>query len=155
MRVAYPMRIDAIDKPGGDLLQVRKYIEAGTRFTADGSPQFEGTILTGLREDLSRFDLIHLTNIDRPVETYQSFLAAKAAGKPIVLSPIHHSYREIERYERIGRSGLVGQVSGLIGFRSLEYLRSCVRSRRYSQLLLPTVKLVSQGMRRAQRDILM
>jgi glycosyltransferase involved in cell wall biosynthesis len=149
------MRVDALDKSGGDLLQVRKYIEAGKRSAADGRPHFDGAIITDLRADLSTFDLIHLTNIDRPVETYESFLAAKASRKPILLSPIHHSYGEIERYERLGRNGIVGQMSGLLGFRSLEYLRSCVRTRRYSQLILPTLRMVPQGMRMAQRVTLL
>jgi glycosyltransferase involved in cell wall biosynthesis len=149
------MRVDALDKPGGDLLQVQKYIEAGKRSAADGRPQFDGAIVTDFGADLSSFDLIHLTNIDRPVDTYQSFLAAKASRKPILLSPIHHSYREIERYERLGRGGIVGQISGLLGFRALEYLRSCVRTRRYSQLIFPTLRIVSQGIRGAQRAALM
>jgi glycosyltransferase involved in cell wall biosynthesis len=154
MRVAYPMRVDAFEKPGGDLLQVLKYIDAGKRIGAERRPRFEGTIITDLRVDLSPFDLIHLTNIDRPVDTYSSFLAAKAARKPIVLSPIHHSYSEITQYERIGRDGIVGKISGFLGFTLLEYLRSGVRSTRYSQLLLPLLRVKLEGMRRAQRAIL-
>ncbi len=93
MRVAYPMRVDALDKSGGDLLQVRKYIEAGKRSAADGRPHFDGAIITDLRADLSTFDLIHLTNIDRPVETYESFLAAKAS--PLTNSPVLRGNRTI------------------------------------------------------------
>jgi glycosyltransferase involved in cell wall biosynthesis len=154
MRVAYPMRVDAFEKPGGDLLQVQRYIDAGKGIGADGRPRFDGTIITDLRANLSSFDLIHLTNIDRPVDTYCSFLAAKAARKLIVLSPIHHSYREITQYERIGRDGIVGKISGLLGFTPLEYLRSGVRSIHCSQLLFPLLRVKLEGMRRAQRAIL-
>jgi len=148
------MRVDALDKPGGDLLQVIKYIEAGKIAKEDGQPRFKGTIITDLHADLSSFDLIHLTNIDRPVDTYHSFICAKTTGRPILLSPIHHSYTEIGRFERSGRSGIAGQISGLLGFTALEYLRSSARSRRYSQLISPTLNVMRVGMRESQRAIL-
>jgi len=154
MRIAYPMRVDAIDKPGGDLVQVLRYIDAGKKAGKDGYPLFEGTLITDLRADLSSFDLIHLTNIDRPVDTYRSFLCAKATRKPILLSPIHHSYTEIERYESVGRSGIVGSISGLFGFRTLEYLRSLARCRRYSQLVFPTLNMMLGDIRESQRLVL-
>jgi|GEM_PF-1470505 len=154
MRVAYPMRVDALVKPGGDLLQVLQYIDQGKK-TLDGArPRFEGIVIHDLRADLSPFDLVHLTNIDRPVDTYGAFISARAAHKPIVVSPIHHSYREIERYERIGRGGFVGQISGLLGFTALEYLRNSIRSRGNAELLSPMLKIAFQGMRKSQHAIL-
>jgi glycosyltransferase involved in cell wall biosynthesis len=154
MRIAYPMRVDAFDKPGGDLLQVLKYIEAGKISGPDGRPRFEGIVITDLQANLSSFDLIHLTNIDRPVDTYPAFLAAKSAQKPVFLSPIHHSYREIEHYEREGRGGLIGQISGLLGFTVLEYLRTSVRAGNYSKLVSPMTRMMRMGMRSAQQTIL-
>jgi glycosyltransferase involved in cell wall biosynthesis len=148
------MRVDALEKPGGDVLQVLKYVDAGKSLGAGGFGGFEGQILTDQSVDLSSFDLIHLTNIDRPVDTYGSFLAAKRARRPIVFSPIHHSYEEIEEYEQNGRGGLAGKVSGFLGFTSLEFFRSCVRSTRHSQLSLPLLKVTMKGMRRAQRTVL-
>ena len=154
MRIAYPMRVNALDTSGGDVLQVQRFIVEGKKPGADGLPRFEGSILSGLAADFSSFDLVHLTNIDRPVDTYQSFLAAKAANKPIVLSPIHHSYEEIERYERMGRDGLLRSISGVSGFRQLEYLRSIVRSLAYPELAFPTVRMMLHGMRESQREVL-
>jgi glycosyltransferase involved in cell wall biosynthesis len=154
MKIAYPMRVDALDKPGGDLLVVQEYIQKGGRLAEGGAPIFRGEILTDLAADLAGFDLVHLTNIDRPVEAYNSYRAALAAGKPVVISPIHHSYREIGRYERDGRGGIVGIVSGILGFRSLEYLRCLVRSVVYPQLLRPTLRMMAIGMRKAQAIVL-
>jgi glycosyltransferase involved in cell wall biosynthesis len=148
------MRVDALDKPGGDVLQVLRYIEEGKKPGADGLPRFEGNILSSLHADLSGFDLVHLTNIDRPVDTYRSFLAAKAACKPIVISPIHHSYEEIERFERMGRDGAVGVISGVLGFCRLEYARSMVRSLEYPEVASSTLRMMLRGMRRSQRDVL-
>jgi len=148
------MRVDATDKPGGDVLQVLRYIEAGKRGGKDGGRRFEGVLLDDLRADLSGFDLIHLTNIDRPVDTYCSFLRAREFAKPIVLSSIHHSYEEIERFEREGRGGLVGLISGALGFCRLEYLRSLLRSFRYPQLARPTLSMLADGMRESQHRVL-
>jgi glycosyltransferase involved in cell wall biosynthesis len=148
------MRVDATDKPGGDVIQVRHYIAEGRRAGKHGAAQFEGVLLDDLRADLSGFDLVHLTNIDRPVDTWTSFLLARAAGKPIVLSTIHHSYEEIERFERHGRGGLVGGFSGRLGFRRLEFLRSALRSVRYPALAWPTASMMRGGMLAAQRSLL-
>jgi glycosyltransferase involved in cell wall biosynthesis len=154
MRVAYPMRVDAIDKPGGDLFQILNYIEAGKKPGKDGRPQFDGTVITKMQADLSAFDLVHLTNIDRPVDTYNSFLSAKATGKPVYVSPIHHFYADIERFERSGRGGIAGLVSRYCSFATLEYMRSLVRSIRYPGLLLPTASMMRRGMRQCQRLVL-
>lgn len=154
MRIAYPMRADATDKPGGDVLQVLRYIVEGKRTGKNGAPRFEGVLLDDLNAEMSDFDLVHLTNIDRPVDTYRSFLRARAVGKPIVLSPIHHSYEEIEHFERRGRGGIVGRVFGPMGFRRLEYLRSLLRSFCYPQLAWPTIAMMSSGMLKAQSTVL-
>jgi glycosyltransferase involved in cell wall biosynthesis len=148
------MRVDAADKSGGDVLQVMRYIEEGKRLCEGGGSLYEGVMITDLRCDFAGFDLIHLTNIDRPVDTYCSFLRARAADKPLFLSPIHHSYEEIERFEREGRGGVVGLVSGSMGFRRLEYLRSMHRSFQYSQLARPTMDMMWRGMRDAQQAVL-
>jgi glycosyltransferase involved in cell wall biosynthesis len=154
MRIAYPMRVNALDISGGDVLQVQRFIEEGKKPGADGLPRFEGSILSGLAANLSSFDLVHLTNIDRPVDTYQSFLAAKAQKKPIFLSPIHHSYGEIERYERMGRDGIARVISRVSDFRRLEYLRSMVRSWAYPELASATLRMMLRGMRESQREVL-
>ena len=154
MRIAYPMRVDAANKSGGDVLQVMRYIEEGKRLCKSGEPLYEGVMTTDLHCDFEGFDLVHLTNIDRPVDTYSSFLCAREADKPVFLSPIHHSYEEIERFEREGRGGAVGLISGSMGFRRLEYLRSMHRSFQYPQLARPTMDMIWRGMRNAQQTVL-
>jgi glycosyltransferase involved in cell wall biosynthesis len=152
MRVAYPMRVDVFDKPGGDLSQIQQYIRAG----ADATPEtsFTGEVVHRLDADLAAFDVIHLTNIDRPVETDHFFRAAKETGKPVVLSPIHHSYREIARFEQQGRGGIIGALLGKFDFRQLEQLRAVVRCRRYKDLLRPTARVLTRGIGKCQAEIL-
>jgi len=144
------MRVDAFDKLGGDVLQIQKYISEGR----EASPPFSGDVIVNLNADLSSFDIIHLTNIDRPAELYHYFGCARAVGKLIVVSPIHHSYAEIERFEREARAGAVGLVSGLFSFSVLEALRCIVRSSMYPKLLRPLLRLIVRGTRKAQRAVL-
>lgn len=148
------MRVDALDKPGGDVQQINSYIEAGRKVGNDGRCRYEGTLIHDCTADLSGFDLVHLTNIDRPVDTYASFLSAARAGKPIFLSPIHHSYTEIQRYELEGRYGMFRLLSRILDFDRREYLRSFARSKRYPELLSLTSRMIRRGMRNSQRAIL-
>jgi glycosyltransferase involved in cell wall biosynthesis len=155
MRVAYPMRVDALDKPGGDVVLMRTYIQQCATLSAQRGIPFEGVLLTDLEPDLSSFDVVHLTNLDRPVDLYQQFKAAQRAGKRMVLTPLHHSYEEIGRYEKLGRGGAIGLFSGVLGFNQLEALRIVVKSRRYPRLLSALTKMLQKGVRAAQREILL
>lgn len=154
MRIAYPMRVDALRKAGGDVLQVRRYIEEGARAGDDGGPLFTGELMCDMRAGFKGFDLVHLTNLDRPADTWKAMRIAQGEGKPIVLSTIHHSYEEIERFERLGRGGVVGVISGRLGFYGLEHLRGLVRSVRDPGLLAPVAEVMRRGMKEAQREIL-
>ena len=154
MKVAYPMRIDAIDKHGGDVELIRIYIRCCQQAALRQGVAFEGEILTSMNPDLSRFDLVHLTNTDRPIDLYAQFLAAKKAGKPMLITPLHHSYREIERYEHEGRGGLVGLVSGSLSFDILESLRTLIKSSKYQELRAASWKALRRGIRQAQVEVL-
>jgi glycosyltransferase involved in cell wall biosynthesis len=152
LRVAFPMRVDVFDKPGGDLSQIQQYIRTGA--TAPPEAAFHGEIVHNIESDLRGFDVIHLTNIDRPVETSHFLRTAKANGTPTVFSSIHHSYREIARFERSGRGGVVGALLGKLNFQQLEQLRAIVRCRRYRTLLGPTASVLRQGIGQSQTSIL-
>lgn len=101
MKVIFLMRVDAYYKRGGDTVQIEKYVEELNNLGIDAS------ISTDLNEDITDADIIHLVNIDRPLETYYFFKNAKRLGKKIVLSPIHHSYQHIDLHETYGRYGVL------------------------------------------------
>jgi glycosyltransferase involved in cell wall biosynthesis len=144
------MRVDAVDKVGGDVMVIQKYIAGGGRT----SPMFSGELIVDLNADLSKFDIIHLTNVDRPAELYHYFRRAQKMCKPIVVSPIHHSYTEVQRFERQARAGAAGLVSGWFGFSALEIPKCIVRSVKYPALVQPLMKLIFQGTRAAQKIVL-
>ena len=45
------------------------------------------------------YDIIHLFQLDWTPETYLYAQKAHDAGKPIILSPIHHSIKEVKRFD--------------------------------------------------------
>lgn len=154
MRIAYPMRVDALQKSGGDVDHIRTYIRVCEQLAKARGLAFQGEILTDLDPDLSEFDAVHLTNLDRPVDLYSQFLAARRVAKPIVLTPLHHSYHEIETYERQGRGGIISFISGFVGFYGLETVRMLLKSRHYPQIRSALCKTLRKGMREAQIEVL-
>jgi glycosyltransferase involved in cell wall biosynthesis len=149
------MRVDALDKPGGDVVLMRTYMQHCSEVSVRRGRSFEGVLLTDLDPDLSNFDVVHLSNLDRPVDLYRQFLAARRAGKRIVLTPLHHSYEDIGRYEHLGRGGAIGLVSGALGFHRLEALRIGIKSQKYPGLRGALARTIRKGMRAAQREVLL
>jgi glycosyltransferase involved in cell wall biosynthesis len=154
MKVAFPMRVDAFAKAGGDLHQAKDYIEAVSLIASEVGSRFCAEIVTDLNCPLSDYDIVHLTNLDRPVETFAYLRKALEFGKPIVFSSIHHSYREISQFEKQGRGGIVGLLTARLDFQQLELVRSFVRSLQRPKLFWPTVQIWRHGVKRAQAEIL-
>jgi glycosyltransferase involved in cell wall biosynthesis len=154
MRIAYPMRVDVLDKPGGDLIQVQKYIAGGRGTFNGGNQRFFGQILTDPEQSLNDFDIVHITNLDRPVDTYAAYRAAKAARKKIVFSTIHHSYKEIEKYHLLGVGGLRGFLTGTLGFRIFDIAGTIARSQRYPGLRSMLVRSLRRGIAQTQTEML-
>lgn len=143
------MRTDAVKKPGGDVIQIKKYIEWGFKKNL-----FHGELICNLDADLSSYDFIHLTNIDRPVEAISFYRKAKKHNKKFCISTIHHSYDEIEKFEKLGRKGFASIISSRLNFSNLETLRSLHRSLKFPKLAVPTLTLAFLGMKKFQRLII-
>lgn len=150
MKIAFVMRSDALEKSGGDVIQIKKYIEWGKRLKL-----YDGYLISDIFSDLSEYDVIHLTNIDRPVEALWFFKKAMRLKKKVYISTIHHSYSEIEMYESIGRDGMLKFISSSLRFFHLELLRSIFRVLSKPSLLLPTILAIFYGVHKAQKKILL
>lgn len=91
MRICFVARLDFTTKPGGDTVQWQMYErvarEAGlsTCTWFDDAPRPEA-------------DVYHAFNIDRPLELYPKMQAVRRAGRPFVLSTIHHPNAWLERF---------------------------------------------------------
>ncbi|HAI63116.1 TPA: hypothetical protein DCL89_02710 [candidate division WWE3 bacterium] len=93
MKILMLGRYHLMDHGGGDKVQVENTarelrnlgIDVEIRTDEDFIPQ--------------NYDLIHLFQLDWTPETYLYAQKAHEAGKPIILSPIHHSIKEVKRFD--------------------------------------------------------
>lgn len=98
MRVLFQIRLNHADQSGGDTVHATRTSEelAALGVEADVSGE--------LAPDLSAYDLVHLFNTELVEPTFRHTLRARAAGLPIVLTPIYwrppledESFAEVDR----------------------------------------------------------
>jgi glycosyltransferase involved in cell wall biosynthesis len=116
----------------------------------------EVDIATQLGVDITKYDLVHIFQLDWVPETYFYIKEAKKSGKPIVLSPIHHAEHEVKKFDDSYTFGL----RRLVGFfvRRQEYrdiLKNIYRSVHDHSKFLPTLKGAFVGYRKTQKEALM
>lgn len=93
MKVLMLGRIGLMGVGGGDKVQIENTAKELR------SLGIEVDIKTNLSFDPSLYDLIHIFQLYWTPETYFYSKKAKRAGKPLVLSPIHHSVEEVRQYD--------------------------------------------------------
>lgn len=86
-------RYDLLSAMGGDRVQVENTASELRKLGV------EVDISTSLSTNPALYDLVHIFQLDWMSETYFYALKAKKYNKPIVLSPIHHSIKEVERFD--------------------------------------------------------
>jgi len=108
MKVLILLRCDAFTKFGGDTFQAQKYREAlvGAGVEAD--------LRAGVPEDFSGCDVVHVFNLDRVIEPYLQAVRARAAGRPVVLSAVHHPDEWVRFFRLHHASWLVRALEWLL-----------------------------------------
>lgn len=86
-------RLGILDASGGDRIQVEQ-----TAFELR-KLGVEVDIKADLNYDPTDYDIIHVFQLDWVAETYFYVKKAKEAGKPVILSPIHHSVKEVKLFD--------------------------------------------------------
>ncbi|HHY99232.1 MAG TPA: glycosyltransferase family 4 protein [Firmicutes bacterium] len=98
MRVLFQSRPDLLRLPAGDTIQVMETMRALRELGVEVDHCME------LNPDLSGYDLVHLFNISRAVETYAQCRNAVERGRPVVVSPIYWNMEEYILNEESDRS---------------------------------------------------
>ena len=93
MKVLLWGRRDLISLGGGDKIQVEMTASELKKLGV------EVDISTDLSINISDYDLVHVFQLDWTPETYLYAKRAKEFGKPLVLSPIHLSVKEVNRFD--------------------------------------------------------
>ena len=123
MKVLIQLRVDAHNKYGGDVLHAEKTAESLRRLGVSVDVPSE------LQPSLEKYDLVHLFNMDWVRDPYIQALNAKAQNKPIVLSPLHHSFSEIDEFERRERYDFRRLINPIFrSYASREYLKNIYRA---------------------------
>jgi glycosyltransferase involved in cell wall biosynthesis len=93
MKVLMQGRYGLISNGGGDKIQIENTAKELKKLGV------EVDIAEGFVDNLKDYDLVHLFQLDWTPETYFLAKAAKDAGMKLVLSPIHHSVKEVKRFD--------------------------------------------------------
>ncbi|MFW6143407.1 MAG: glycosyltransferase [Patescibacteria group bacterium] len=149
MKVLLQSRIDLFSRRGGDTVQMEKTAGELEKLGVDVEISCEA------KPDLSNFDLVHLFNIDWPAQVYLQAKNAEEYGVPIVFSPIHHSFQEIERYEKENRYGLRRIINFLFPNRELrEKFKDVCRMVADPKKIPSTLVELRKGIWNQQRELL-
>jgi glycosyltransferase involved in cell wall biosynthesis len=93
MKVLMVGRIGLLKVGGGDRVQILHTAKELRKLGV------EVDVVDQLNFDPTPYDLIHVFQLDWTAETYLYMKKAKKAGKPIALSPIHHSVEEVKKFD--------------------------------------------------------
>jgi glycosyltransferase involved in cell wall biosynthesis len=149
MKVLMWSRVDVFDIGGGDLIQIETTAAELRKLGV------EVHISNSIKEDLSDYDIVHVFQMDWTPETY--FYAKKAhdEGKPLVLSPIHHSVKEVKRFDDEYAFGLRKLISFF--FREQhqrDTWKNIYRSLKDVRKLKPTLFSVLMGLKNMHKKTL-
>jgi len=86
-------RSDLYDYIGGDRVQIENTANALRVLGVDVD------IATDINIDIETYDLVHVFQLDWTPETYFYVQKARKHNKPVILSPIHHSLKEVHRFD--------------------------------------------------------
>ncbi|HAZ29460.1 TPA: hypothetical protein DCY43_01740 [candidate division WWE3 bacterium] len=149
MKVLFLARSDIFTVKGGDTVQIENTAKEL------GGIGVEVDVATCPKVDFVKYDIVHVFQLDWVPETYFYVKKAKDAGKPIVLSPIHHAEYEVKRFDDIYTFGLrkvVGMVVKKQEHRDI--LKNLYRSLFDRSKFIPTLKGLVFGYRYSQKRAL-
>lgn len=93
MRVLMQGRIELLSGGGGDKVQIQNTAKELKKLGVDVD------IKAGKNIDYTPYDVVHLFQLDWTPEPTMYAKKIKALGKPLVLSPIHHSIKEVIKFD--------------------------------------------------------
>lgn len=152
MKILFQSRVDLYNPRGGDTFQVEKTKSAIEKL----DPSIKIDISLNVHEkNIFDYDIVHLFNIDWVCETYMQAKFAKDHHKPLVISAIHHSYKEVLDFENYARYDIRRIYNLLVKSQSLRDVgKNVYRSFFNVRKLYPTLMQVLMGIRNQQRKIL-
>lgn len=118
MKVLIQSRKNFYALRGGDTVQLLKTKEELEKLGV------EVDISLDYEPDLTKYDLVHLSNVTRIQETYLHVKNAKKQKKPIVLSTI---YWPMDEFEKQGQIGIRKKINSFMGIDNQEKIKALAR----------------------------
>lgn len=151
-KIAFLMRYDYQEKGGGDVVQVTSYIPYLE------SQGYQCELIKDLNlQNVNKFDIFILVNIDRPVETLHNYEMIKknSSNKKIFLIPIHHPIDAINKFEKKERGAFFKLLCRFFpDFYSREKVKNFVRGIRYPKIMFLAIQHVFISYRLAIKNLL-
>jgi len=147
MKVLLWTRSDCFKSRGGDMVQVEntfielKKLGIDVNVTDKNNP------------NLDSYDIVHLFQLDWTPETYLHAMTAKKQNKKIVLSPIHHNFEEVKKFDDEYVFGL-RRLSKILFVNQFQRdtFKNIYRSLLDVSKIKPTLYSVLLGLKRMNRD---
>lgn len=151
MKVLFQSRVDLYNPRGGDTIQMEQTKKAIEKLDSSIKIDIDTSIK---KKDISKYDIVHLFNLDWIPETYLQAKWAKENGKKIVLSAIHHSEKEVLLFEKEARFGIRRLYNAIIPWQSMrDVWKNIYRSIFNYKKAYPTLVQLFKGIRNEQREI--
>jgi glycosyltransferase involved in cell wall biosynthesis len=152
MKILFQSRVDIFARRGGDTVQMEKTKEYLEKTYDDIKIDINPVIVD---KNIENYDLVHLFNLDWICETYPQAIWAKKHDKPLILSAIHHSEKEVLRYENEARYDIRRLFNFIVPSQQIRDIsKNLYRSFTFKEKFNPTFKQILQGFRNQQRKIL-
>ncbi len=135
-------RIGLLEAGGGDLVQIENTAKELKLLGVDVD------IKTGFDVDFSLYDIVHIFQLDWTPESFFYAKKAKEAGKPVVLSPIHHSVKEVAKFEEQYAFGFRRLTKTLFEDQfTRDTVKDVYRSLKDKRKLMPTLASMFLGLK--------
>ncbi len=152
MNILFQSKSDLYNPRGGDTIQMEKLAEEIKKL--GHSVNIDLT----LNPDLTNYDLVNIFNINHIVEFYPQFKNAKKQNKKVVISPIYHSIKDIERWEKLNSYGYRKLLNNL-GITN-QYVRDYFKNiykivfeKKYNKLV-PLINQIFMGTKNQQIEVI-
>lgn len=148
MKIAFLARYDFYEKFGGDTNQVEKY----KKHWEDSGHDVDIIITKDFNKD---YDVYIVVNVDRFLETFYFLKELKKFNllRKTFLLAIHHSYTDIEYFEKNSRKGINGLLTNSLGFFGREKIKSIILSLKKTEYLPWALALFFMPIRKILKDI--
>ena len=146
MRVLMQSRKNFNTLAGGDTVQLTKTREQLEKLGVEVDISLEWD------PDLSKYDLVHLSNVTRIQETYLQIKNAKRQKKPVVLSTI---FWPMENFEKKGQIGIRKLLNEKLSIDNIERCKAFARYIKDKEARdISTRNLISVGYTKMQKSVI-